>query len=56
MEAKASSLTVFGKVCVTEMGRWREKKVERPRAVLVDVRHRIMIVAARMTEQGLTFW
>jgi hypothetical protein len=37
MAAKASSETVLGKVWVTEMGRWREKKVERPRAVHTHV-------------------
>jgi hypothetical protein len=33
MEANASSDTVLGNVWVTEMGRCKEKKVERPRAV-----------------------
>jgi hypothetical protein len=28
MAAKASSVTVFGKLLVREMGRWREKKAE----------------------------
>lgn len=32
MEAKCSSVTDRGMVCVMEMGRWREKKLERPSA------------------------
>lgn len=32
IEAKASSVIDLGRLCVTEIGRWREKKVDRPRA------------------------
>jgi len=34
--AKASSVIVFGKLCVTEMGRWSEKKVAKARAIRKD--------------------
>jgi len=33
MEANASSLTTLGKVSVTEIGRWREKKLVRAMAM-----------------------
>lgn len=32
MDAKCSSVTVRGIVCVIEMGRCREKKLDKPRA------------------------
>lgn len=31
--AKASSVTIRGRLCVTEIGLWREKKEDRARAV-----------------------
>lgn len=34
MEAKCSSVTDRGMVCVMEMGRWREKKLDRLKAGL----------------------
>jgi hypothetical protein len=32
MDAKCSSVTLLGIVCVIEIGRWREKKLDKLRA------------------------
>lgn len=49
MEAKCSSLTVRGIVCVMEIGRWREKKLDRLKAKggsISDLPHTNVAVAA----------